>query len=818
MAASDSSTMPLASSQVFNDLLRQLGEVHERELKALTDENLSLRSRIVGTDGGSAQIETKVADGPSTKVLEVGSDLPEMPVVPLSAGGEARPTAWREPAASSEALVEPASAPAEDGEVSIVSAGNQIVSPAKAEDGKRWLTLEGVDEHVLNPFAELDLHTAFKFWAKHTQHMNANVQFIELVTWTGTCDAKKVESHTHPTNGSRSTQFNTKNTKRSSVTGRRNSQSSAASFVEIFDKEMGPETCMAKFVVNPGGQARITWDMMGGFLLVFDIIMIPMSLFITSRGGFIQAMDWITLVFWTCDMLASCLTGFIEHGEMVLDPKRILRNYLRTWFTIDVVVVGPDWTCTIIELMGSSAGGSSGKSGKLLRALRAVRMTRMVRLVKLKRVMTMIRDRIDSEHVFILAGVMRLLAMLMVVNHFLASIWYGVGDQCREAGLPNWIDFYEFGDKPIGDRYFASFHWSLTQFSPASLAIQPINVYERLYAITVLIFGLVLFSSFISSITASMTQLRTLDGGLSRQFWLLRRYLRQNGIANELSWRINRYVEYHSSTSKGMIPESKIWVLTNLSHQLRQELTYSVSFCAVNLHPLFEVTNSMSRTLVVRLADKTMSLLSFATHDLIIQEGVAAPAMYIIVSGEIAYVHGEERHMEDPERLLAQPDWACEHCLWTQWHTIGEICAWTECKLATIDTKGFSEVVMKEHSVWKLVSTYAKKFCLHLKSQRRKDLTDICRAEEMMPIVSNFIVRADDPNVPSAALKNQLVSQKSRIRHLWSRADTSRSNSTRTGSGRVSPSNRSGGSQSSKNGRSSAMDSFSSLNSLNSQP
>jgi hypothetical protein len=298
-----------------------------------------------------------------------------------------------------------------------------------------------------------------------------------------------------------------------------------------------------------------------------------------------------------------------------------------------------------------------------------------------------------------------------------------------------------------------------------------------------------------------MTQLRTLDGGLSRQFWLLRRYLRQNGTANELSWRINRYVEYHSSAQKGMIPESKIWVLSNLSHQLRQELTYSVSFCAVNMHPLFEVTNSMSRTLVVRLADKAMALISFATHDLIIQEGVAAHAMYIIVSGELAYVHGEERHMEDPERLIAQPDWACEQCLWTQWHTLGEICAWTECKLATIDTKGFSEVVMKEHSVWKIVSSYAKKFCVYLKAQRRKDLTDICLAEQMLPIVSNFLVLGDDPNVPSAALKNQLVSQKSRIRHLWSRADTKQSSS------KVSPA-RSSGAQSKNSGH---QESFSSL-------
>merc|ERR1719163_1778554 len=94
----------------------------------------------------------------------------------------------------------------------------------------------------------------------------------------------------------------------------------------------------------------------------------------------------------------------------------------------------------------------------------------------------------------------------------------------------------------------------------------------------VLLFGLVLFSSFISSITASMTQLRNLEGDKSKQFWLLRRYLRQNGINTNLSWRILRYVEFACGEQKNLVPESKIWVLQLLTHQLRHELNYAVSF------------------------------------------------------------------------------------------------------------------------------------------------------------------------------------------------------------------------------------------------
>ena len=49
-----------------------------------------------------------------------------------------------------------------------------------------------------------------------------------------------------------------------------------------------------------------------------------------------KAMDWLTLVFWSCDMLASCLTGFVEHGEIPPDVVHgkpcAMTGWLAGWF------------------------------------------------------------------------------------------------------------------------------------------------------------------------------------------------------------------------------------------------------------------------------------------------------------------------------------------------------------------------------------------------------------------------------------------------------------------------------------------------------
>merc|ERR1719313_3303854 len=101
-----------------------------------------------------------------------------------------------------------------------------------------------------------------------------------------------------------------------------------------------------------------------------------------------------------------------------------------------------------------------------------------------------------------------------------------------------WIEFHGFEDAPLGYQYLSSLHWTLTQFTPAGMEVYPHNSIERAFAVIVLLFALLFFSSFLSSITSCMTQLRQLNYATNHQFSLLRRFLKERNIAPELSIRI----------------------------------------------------------------------------------------------------------------------------------------------------------------------------------------------------------------------------------------------------------------------------------------
>lgn len=59
----------------------------------------------------------------------------------------------------------------------------------------------------------------------------------------------------------------------------------------------------------------------------------------------------------------------------------------------------------------------------------------------------------------------------------------------------------------FGYRYMTSFHWSVTQFTPASMEVVPRNALERTFNIVMIFLGLLMFSSFISNMTNGMTYL-----------------------------------------------------------------------------------------------------------------------------------------------------------------------------------------------------------------------------------------------------------------------------------------------------------------------
>lgn len=477
-------------------------------------------------------------------------------------------------------------------------------------------------------------------------------------------------------------------------------------------------------LIPPGSNFRIGWDLAGTLFLFYDIIMIPLSAFGPKRVLFIAIMEWIALIFWSGDMLMSCITGVVVKGETSMDPRTILRVYFKSWFILDVIVVFPDWIFTLMALFGDGDGGGAAGSGKLLRALRVLRTIRLLRLAKLQRILMLLRDRIESEMTFIIVTICKLVSMLLLLNHVLAAVWWSIGSLGKDGGGPNWIDAQDFGENQLLYKYLTSLHWSVCMFTPGSMDVQPRNEPERIMSIMVLVAGLVVFAAFISSLTASIAQLRALRGDKGKTMWMLRRFLRQHGIHKGLAWRVLRYVENAMDDTKDKkVSMNQVTAFSYLTDQLRTELAYEAAYICLERHPVFEQVKKHASVIMLRLVGAALSQRPFAKDDIVFNYGGIATYMYLIYSGEIGYV----KTLDDSNEYASKDDWLCEQILWVIWHSVGSAVAVDSTSLICIKADGFIEVIKKDVNAKALLSAYAQHYADHISSLPKSQLSDIVK-------------------------------------------------------------------------------------------
>lgn len=123
------------------------------------------------------------------------------------------------------------------------------------------------------------------------------------------------------------------------------------------------------FMIFPSSPGKLTWDVIGAALIVYDLFAISMQVFSPPETGLTIFMQWFILIYWTLNMLVSCMVGYIDKGIFVMVPHKVVLHYLKPWFLIDIIVVGSDWIFSLSE-----SGNSAESSVKLLRSLRLFRM------------------------------------------------------------------------------------------------------------------------------------------------------------------------------------------------------------------------------------------------------------------------------------------------------------------------------------------------------------------------------------------------------------------------------------------------------------
>jgi len=232
------------------------------------------------------------------------------------------------------------------------------------------------------------------------------------------------------------------------------------------------------------------------------------------------------------------------------------------------------------------------------------------------------------------------------------------------------------------------------------------NIVERVYSILVLLFALVTFTSFVSSITTSMTYLRKMKSEPEQQEAILREYFLQNKITAELGQRIWNFLWANHFAIKKRLHEKDIPILTLLPDFLRSKVREELHQPVLTRLPFLMRYNAMNVAGVYDLCHSAVEEVSLTPGDELFSKGNSAKTMFFITGGIMEYQHPVPSLCCEVRSV----EWVCEPALWLKWLYLGRLLATSSAEVCSLDVKVFCDTMTKHEMHVDFVMEYKRLF------------------------------------------------------------------------------------------------------------
>jgi hypothetical protein len=231
----------------------------------------------------------------------------------------------------------------------------------------------------------------------------------------------------------------------------------------------------------------------------------------------------------------------------------------------------------------------------------------------------------------------------------------------------------------------------------------------------------------------------------TKEFWNLRKFLRQNDVPTGLSVRVQKYLEHAWDAHRSSKEVTDVKVIRLLSEPLYNELAYIMTAPHMEVHPLFKHLKENAQVTMHRLATKAIVRQHVAWGDFLFVAQEVATHMYFVQSGRLEYTRarrgkaaGVPRRMS--ENIEEKEDWICEHILWVpDWKHLGTLTSIGHSVLLMVDASVFGEAIEPNPAVFRLVQGYGAQFVAWLNSTHLGDQSDIIQRGELADEFEGFV-------------------------------------------------------------------------------
>ncbi|KAG6934909.1 hyperpolarization activated cyclic nucleotide gated potassium channel 2 [Chelydra serpentina] len=444
------------------------------------------------------------------------------------------------------------------------------------------------------------------------------------------------------------------------------------------------------WIIHPYSDFRFYWDFTMLLFMVGNLIIIPVGITFFKEE---TTAPWIVFnvvsdTFFLMDLVLNFRTGIVieDNTDIILDPERIKKKYLRTWFVVDFVSSIPvDYIFLIVEK------GIDSEVYKTARALRIVRFTKILSLLRLLRLSRLIRYIHQWEEIFhmtydLASAVMRiinLIGMMLLLCHWDGCLQFLV-PMLQDFPSNCWVSINGMVNNSWSELYSFALFMSMSHMLCIGYGKQaPESMTDIWLTMLSMIVGATCYAMFIGHATALIQSLDSSRRQYQEKYKQVEQYMSFHKLPADFRQKIHDYYE-HRYQGK-MFDEDSI--LGELNEPLREEIVNFNCRKLVASMPLF--ANADPNFVTAMLTKLKFEV--FQPGDYIIREGTIGKKMYFIQHGVVSVLTKGNKEMK-----LSDGSYFGEICLLTRGRRTASVRADTYCRLYSLSVDNFNEV-LEEH-------------------------------------------------------------------------------------------------------------------------
>jgi len=319
--------------------------------------------------------------------------------------------------------------------------------------------------------------------------------------------------------------------------------------------------------------------------------------------------------------------------------------------------------------------------------------------VKLSRILALWEDFITVSSAEYVIRVAKMIFYIFSATHFVACVWYWLGCVAHNDKDSGWVSQAGLEAESFEMLYSTSVHWAFAHLLLGEIDVAPTQAWERAYSVLIHCVGLIVFSSFVSSLTELMASAAAQAADRSKRNSEVRDYMESHLVSVKLSSCIENFRKHanrHADSQK--LPRHLIDGLQNLPVSLAVSLSRQVYMHRMKSHAFFAKCCEVWHDHLGSLVHRSIVEECITPGTEVFVLGQHAEVVYIIAKGHASYTN-DPRTSYTKNVSVDEGAWVSEPALWLgNWKRRGDLMSASALELFCLNIERFRGFIVEKHN------------------------------------------------------------------------------------------------------------------------